>query len=74
MKNFGLKTNIKKTIFRERGPKKTRYKFLRLDKNERVSDFEINFFNRVLKKFKPHHLTAYPELESLYKVIAKIKC
>ena len=71
MKNINLKTNIKKFIFRDRGPKNTRYKFLRLDKNERVSDFKISFFNRILKKFKPHHLTAYPELENLYKLIAR---
>ena len=37
------KINITKNIFRERGPKKTRHKFLRLDKNERVSSLKKTF-------------------------------
>ena len=34
-------------IFRVRGPFKTRLNKLRLDKNERVSNFERKFFNRI---------------------------
>ena len=40
-------------IFRIRGPFKTRLDKLRLDKNERVSNFESKFFNKILKKIKP---------------------
>ena len=40
MKNFRLRTNILQPIYRERGPVKSRLKYLRLDKNERVSNFE----------------------------------
>ena len=37
-------------IFRVRGPFKTRLNKLRLDKNERVSNFERKFLNRNFKK------------------------
>jgi histidinol-phosphate aminotransferase len=58
-------------IFRVRGPFKTRLNKLRLDKNERVSNFERKFLNRTLKKIKPEHLIAYPETEPLYDLLAK---
>ena len=37
-----IKTNILKPVYRERGPVKSRLKYLRLDKNERISNFERN--------------------------------
>lgn len=58
-------------IFRVRGPFKTRLNKLRLDKNERVSNLEKKFFNQILKKIKPEHLTVYPETEPLYDLLAK---
>jgi len=58
-------------IFRIRGPFKTRLNKLRLDKNERISHFEKKFFNQILKKIKSEHLTAYPETEPLYDLLAK---
>ena len=58
-------------VFRIRGPFKTRLDKLRLDKNERVSNFESKFFNKILKKIKPEHLIAYPETEPLYDLLAK---
>ena len=58
-------------IFRIRGPFKTRLNKLRLDKNERISNFEKNFFNQILTKIKPEHFTAYPETEPLYDLLSK---
>ena len=50
MKNLKLKTSIKNPIFRERGPTKTRFKYLRLDKNERISEFKNKLFTKIKKK------------------------
>ena len=69
MKNLKLKTSIKNPIFRERGPTKTRFKYLRLDKNERISEFKNKLFTKIKKKINHNHLTAYPELEKLYGMI-----
>ena len=71
MNNFKLKTNILKPVYRERGPVKSRLKYLRLDKNERISNFEKEIFKNIVKKFKSEYLTAYPELEKIYTLIAK---
>lgn len=65
------KINITKNIFRERGPKKTRHKFLRLDKNERVSSLKKTFFKNLIKKISHEDLTSYPELEPLYTLLSK---
>ena len=65
------KIDITKNIFRERGPKKSRYSFLRLDKNERVSKLNHNFFQNLTKKISHEHLTSYPELEPLYDLLSK---
>tara|TARA_B100000700_G_scaffold273221_1_gene317376 strand:+ start:3157 stop:4227 length:1071 start_codon:yes stop_codon:yes gene_type:complete len=58
-------------IFRVRGPLNTRFNKLRLDKNERVSNLEKNFFNLIKKKLKHEHFTTYPETENLYNLLAK---
>jgi len=58
-------------IFRVRGPHQTRFHKLRLDKNERVSDFTKNFFHKTIKKIKHEHLTTYPEVENLYDLLSK---
>ena len=76
-KNFMLKKKYNKrlswvdSIYRVRGPFETRLNKLRLDKNEIVSGFKKSFFKTVLKKIKNEHLTAYPETESLYDLLAK---
>lgn len=72
MNNFSLKTNIFQPVYRERGPIRSRLKYLRLDKNERVSNFEKKLFKKIIKNFKSEYLTAYPELEKIYTLIAKI--
>lgn len=65
------KINITKNIYRERGPQITRHKYLRLDKNERVSVLEKTFFNNLIKKISHEDLTSYPELEPLYNLLSK---
>ena len=32
---------------------------------------QILFFNKIIKKIKHHHLTTYPELENIYKLLSK---
>ena len=66
-----IKTNLQKKIFRERSPKKSRLNYLRLDKNERVSRFEKNFFKKIMSKITHEHLTSYPEMEKIYDMIAR---
>jgi len=58
-------------ILRIRGPSKSRYGKIRLDKNERISKFENYFINKIKKKINSNYLTAYPEIESLYEILSK---
>jgi len=67
---FNYFKNIDK-IFRIRGTLKSRYKAIRLDKNERVSEFDKYFLNKIKKKINSNYLTTYPEIEQLYKILAK---
>lgn len=71
MKTLNKKLNWLKKIERIRGPRISRHNFLRLDKNEKIDDFKKKFFIKTLKKINSNHLTAYPEVEELYKLIAK---
>ena len=70
-KKYNKRLSWVDSIYRVRGPFETRLNKLRLDKNERVSGFKKSFFKTVLKKIKNEHLTAYPETESLYDLLAK---
>tara|TARA_Y200000002_G_scaffold362781_1_gene350189 strand:- start:1165 stop:2235 length:1071 start_codon:yes stop_codon:yes gene_type:complete len=65
--NFSFIDNIK----RFRGIFPTRLNKYRLDANERVSDFDVKFIERLKKKIKSHHFTTYPEVEEIYDLIAK---
>ena len=47
----------------------SRKNFLRLDKNERISNFNNNIFSKI--KLSSFDLTAYPETGSVYKSISK---
>ena len=58
-------------IYRVRGPRNSRFRKIRLDKNEKPNDHEVKFFKSIKKKLKHEHLTAYPETEKLYDLIAK---
>ena len=72
MKNK-IQTKIRylEKIHRIRGPIKSRFSFLRLDKNEKVNKFNFTFLSKILKRIKSEHLTAYPEVENLYNLISK---
>ena len=45
--------------------------FLRLERNERVSQFKSNITNYIKKNISSYHLTSYPELETVYHNLAK---
>ena len=48
-----------------------RSKFLRLDKNERVINFEKKFLNFIKKRLNTFNITAYPETAKIKKLISK---
>ncbi len=48
-----------------------RSKFLRLDKNERVIEFEKSFLVYLKKKVNTFNLTSYPNVSEIKKIIAK---
>ena len=70
LKKFSNFRNIN-TIKRNRGIYSTRINKLRLDANERISDFESYFINRIKKKISSFHFTAYPETEKIYDQLSK---
>ena len=57
-------------IFRYRGIVKTRHGKLRFDANERVSNFDKTFLNKIKKKINSNYLTAYPETEKIYDILS----
>ena len=61
-KNFKFIDRIK----RFRGIFPTRLNKIRLDANERISEFDKKFFNKLKKKIQSQHFTAYPEIEEIY--------
>ncbi len=60
-------TNIR----RFRGIKKTRFNKIRLDANERISNFSKKFISNFKNKINSNYLTSYPETEQIYKLLAK---
>ena len=58
-------------IIRPKPLKKSRYKKIRLDKNEKNDDFKIEFVNSFKKIIKSHHLSSYPETYEVYKSLSK---
>ena len=58
-------------IIRPKPLKKSRYKKIRLDKNEKNDDFKIEFLNSFKKIIKSHHLSSYPETYEAYKSLSK---
>ncbi len=58
-------------ISRFRGISKTRHNKFRFDANERISDFSNNFIREIKAKINSNYLTAYPETEILYDILAK---
>ena len=49
----------------------SRYKKIRLDKNERLNDFESYFINKIKNKINSNYLNTYPEVEPLYKIFSQ---
>ena len=60
-----------KDISRIRGENFSRSNFLRLDKNERVINFPSNFLKLLKKKISSYHLSAYPDIEKIYKLLSR---
>lgn len=58
-------------VNRVRGGLETRLDKVRLDKNERLSNFSEEFWNNLIAKIRQEHILAYPEVESLYLKLAK---
>ena len=58
-------------IERKRNPINSRIKKIRLEKNERVSNFSRDFLKKIKFKFKSEYISAYPEVEEIYKLLAK---
>jgi histidinol-phosphate aminotransferase len=59
------------SVERIRGDLSSRHDTLRLDKNERISPFPLEFWKKVISKIRQEHVLAYPEVESLYVKLAK---
>ena len=58
-------------VDRKKHPIKTRSFKLRLDKNERISQFSHKFFNSFKRKLNSEDITKYPELNKSYELLAK---
>ncbi len=65
------KTSWAEKIHRVRGPIKTRFNKIRLDKNEKPDNHLFGVLKKVTKNIKHEHLTAYPETEKIYDLISK---
>lgn len=59
-------------IFRSQTLSESRHKKIRLDKNERTSNFEKNFIKNLVSKIDSTQITSYPETWGLYKSLAKL--
>ena len=66
-KKFKLTNNIK----RKRNPIKSRLNKIRLEKNERVSEYEVEFLKNIKSQLRSEHISAYPEVEEIYSILAK---
>ncbi len=60
-----------KNIKRKRNPLYSRFQKIRLEKNERVSIYDSDFLKKIKFSLKSEHISAYPEVEELYKLLSK---
>ena len=58
-------------IKRKKNDAKSREEFYRLDKNEMISDFESSFLKKIKKRINSFHINTYPEINDVYKKLAK---
>ena len=59
------------TVKRSKPSSESRFKFLRLDKNERVSKFPKKFISLFKKKLSSENLNVYPETYEFYTLLQK---
>ena len=59
-------------ILRLKKASESRYKKLRLDKNERIAEFGTNFLKKIVSKINSENITSYPEVWTLYRSLAKL--
>lgn len=70
MQKFSYFKTIDK-IYRKSHPKDERFTKLRLDKNERLKNFPVNFLKKFKKKIETRSFAMYPELNRSYKLLAR---
>jgi len=58
-------------VYRIRGETISRFRYLRLDKNERVTNFSNYFLKKLKNKLNSFYLSAYPEIEKIYTLLSK---
>jgi len=56
---------------RKRNPLNSRMKKIRLEKNERVSNYNSKFLSKIRKNLLSENISAYPEVEEIYLLLAK---
>ena len=61
-----------KLIKRSKSINRSRFGFLRLDKNERISKFPKNFIKILKKKINSNIFNIYPETFTFYKLLSKV--
>ena len=66
-----MKKNWLKKVLRHQLVDIDRSNYLRLDKNERVIEFEKKFLDYLKKRINTHTISAYPDLYRLKKIIGK---
>ena len=57
-------------IVRTKKVSMSRYKKIRLDKNERISPFEKYFFKKLISEITSEKICSYPEVSNLYRALA----
>ncbi len=60
-----------KLLERKRNPINSRVNKIRLEKNERVSNYESKFLYKIRKSLLSENISAYPEVEEIYMLLAK---
>lgn len=56
---------------RKRNPLNSRLQKIRLEKNERVSNYDSKFLVKIRKKLSSENISAYPEVEEIYLLLSK---
>lgn len=70
LKNIKPNTLVEK-LNRQNDIGENRLGYLRMDKNERIVDFDKKIFNQIINSFTSDDLTAYADQTNLYKALSK---